>query len=376
MKKVLLVLLFLTTFTMNAQDFEDLLKAGATDTETYLGNYLEPVFKGIIYDLSGGWYHSAKVHNKFGFDLTLGVNLAFVPEDQKNFIFNNADYTVLALTSGLPSDSLPTAMGGKTTKEISVSIPTTITNPNTGLEEEVLQTTSFNAVNGFGEDIEDAGIPSGVPLPMVQIGVGLPLKTDVKIRYVPETEMEEISLKLFGIGLQHDLLQHFSKKDSKFDLSLLGAFTKSTVIATPEDGTYGVNQEIILSFDSYTAQIVAGFDLKYINFYAGLGYVSGSSSVTVNGDYSYTYEIKDQHGNPIAGVPDKTITLHDPIQLDYSVSGAKATVGMRLNIGFLKVFADYTFQGYDTANIGVAFSFDKKKKKVKEEEKKEEIEKN
>ena len=64
MKKIVIGLLTMVVFTANAQNFEDLLASGKEDASVYLGNYMTPLFKGLIYDLNGGWYHTGKTHKK------------------------------------------------------------------------------------------------------------------------------------------------------------------------------------------------------------------------------------------------------------------------------------------------------------------------
>jgi hypothetical protein len=357
MKKVFIGLLTMVVFSVNAQNFEDLLASGSEDASVYLGNYLKPVFKGLIYDLNGGWYHTGKTHKKYGFDLTVNVTASIVPDSDKIFTFRNSNYTNLELSSGLTSDDLPSVMGQTSDKRISIRIPIDALGNVIPSGSAVLPTSyrvaSFETLDGIEDELPIAAVPA----PMIQFGIGLPSKTDVKLRFVPNVGNEDVTFNLFGIGLQHNLLQHFKLADKAplIDVSLLAAFTTSTTVYAPQDSSIGVNQETIIKVNAYTAQIVGNFDLKIISFYAGLGYVAGSSSTNVNGDYTFHYDLEDTFGIPIAGQQEETI--HDPINIDYTLSGAKATLGMRLNIAWFKIFADYTFQEYNTANAGIAFSF-------------------
>jgi hypothetical protein len=74
----------------------------------------------------------------------------------------------------------------------------------------------------------------------------------------------------------------------------------------------------------------------------------------MKGDYTLTYDIEDGSGNQIETVDE---TISDPINLDFEANGMRATLGTRLNLAFFKIFADYTFQEYNTASVGIAFSF-------------------
>ncbi len=348
MKKLFFGLLILTALTVKAQSFEDILSAGKEDASIYLGNYLQPLYKGIIYDLNSGWYHTGKTHKKYGFDITINASASFVPDKDKIFTFKNSDYSALELQSGLASDNLPTVMGTTSTKRISVKIPVDALGNTVPFGSHAgFKVASFETLDG----IEDQ-LPA-IPTPMIQFGIGLPSKTDLKLRFVPSVGNEDVKFNLFGIGLQHNLLQHFkiADKNPLFNLSILGAFTTSKTVYAPKDSTIGVNQETIIKINAYTAQLIGDIDLKIINFYAGLGYTAGSASTQVMGDYTFHYSYEG------IGLPDTTAHIHNPIDINYSLSGVKATLGMRLNIVWFKIFADYTFQEYQTANAGIAFSF-------------------
>jgi len=53
----------------------------------------------------------------------------------------------------------------------------------------------------------------------------------------------------------------------------------------------------------------------------------------------------------------QTRTISDPLTSKFDASGFRTTGGVRLSLGFFKIFGSYTLQEYNTANLGVAFSF-------------------
>jgi len=347
MKKTIASLAFLIaiTFNVKAQDIENILSAGKEDASIYLGNYLEPVYKGLITNLNSGWYHSGKTHKKFGFDITINATASFVPDVDKVFTFRNADYSLLELQSGNASEELPTVMGTTSTSRIVVKNRDA---SGTIIPNEFLP--SFETLDGIADELPVSAVPS----PMIQFGLGLPTKTDIKLRYVPDVGSKDVQFNLIGVGIQHNLLQHFLKLDKVpiFDLSILGAYTTATTVYTPADSSIGTNQETTIKINAYTVQLVGNVNLKIVNFYGGLGYASGNASTTVKGNYSYN--IVDGTGNPTGG----TVSIIDPIDIDYTLKkGIKATLGARLNIVWFKIFADYSIQDYNTVNAGIAFSF-------------------
>ena len=68
-----------------------MLYAYEDDAKKMFNNYLSPLMKGAIYSSNGGWFNTAKVHRKFGFDLSLKLNLSFVPKSAQFFLINNLD---------------------------------------------------------------------------------------------------------------------------------------------------------------------------------------------------------------------------------------------------------------------------------------------
>ncbi len=359
--KIIAISVFLSLVFLNnsqAQNIENILASGKKDASTYLGAYIQPLFKGLIYNLNSGWYHSGKTHKKYGFDITISANASFVPQNEKTFTFRNTDYTVLELDGSATTTNIPSVMGQTSTQKINVKIPIDAFGNVIPVGSNVIPTkfkvTSFETLDG----IEDKLPISAVPTAMIQVGLGLPSKTDVKLRFVPTLNAQnDVKFNLFGVGLQHNLLQYFAIADRNplLDLSILGAFTTSTTIYAPKDSSTGVNQESTIKINAYTAQLIGNIDLKIVNFYAGLGYTAGNASMQVKGDYTYTYNFENLTGVPLGN--SITEKFHDPIDINYNLNSVKGTIGARLNLAWFKIFADYSFQGYNTANAGISFSF-------------------
>lgn len=190
MKKIILSIFAFVTIVINtkAQDLEQILVLGK-DAGTLLQSYLQPGFEGTIYNLNNGWYRTAKTHKKLGFDITFNATLATVPDARKQFTFNTNDYNNVRLASGANTTQLPTAFGGKTNEVLIVS-----SDVDTPIGKQTAEF-EFGALDGVNEEI---GIDQ-VPAAMLQVGVGLPFKTDVTLRYMPEVGSNSFKSNLFGI---------------------------------------------------------------------------------------------------------------------------------------------------------------------------------
>lgn len=342
----LVLLLFLTVTQTKAQELESILIA-ADDASLLMQNYVNPVMKGLMYDMNGGWYTTAKTHKKFGFDITINANASFVPDSDQIFAFIPSDYSYLTLPNG--ESELPTIMSendSETTVDVEI---------DNG--DGTYNVASFEMPGGITEDLP----VNAVPAPMVQLGVGLPFKTDIKLRMIPNLSFDDdLETSLFGLGLQHDITQYLGPIEKlPLNVSVLAAFTNMNVTYNiddedPTDDIMITNGEGQFKMNTWTIQALASLDFKIVTLYGGIGYNNGSASTKIKGTYTVDYEVEDGSGTVI-GSASETVT--NPINLDFDANGMRATLGARLNIGFFKIFADYTLQEYNTLSAGIAFSF-------------------
>lgn len=347
MKKITLLCLFLLTVHLSkAQELESILLA-AGDASKLTENYIRPVMNGLMYSMNGGWYTTAKTHKTLGFDLTINANASMVPKADEIFQFIPGEYSFTTLPNG--ESSIPTVMSTSDTEtKVDIRVP---------YQGNTYKVTSFDMPGGIAKDLP----LNAVPAPMVQLGIGLPSKTDLKIRYVPKLDFDDsVQADLIGVGLQHDLMQYFGPLEKlPLSISVLAAFTNMNVtyIIEDEDPTDDidiVNGAAEFKMNTWTVQAIGSLDFKIITFYGGLGFNSGTSSIKMKGDYTLTYDVEDNNGIPL-GTVDESIS--DPINLNFDASGVRATIGTRLNLAFFKIFADFTVQEYNTISAGIAFSF-------------------
>ncbi|NEW78313.1 MAG: hypothetical protein GZ086_02570 [Gelidibacter sp.] len=343
MKKFALTILMLTcVVTMKAQQndgLESILYANIQDANKLTQAYLNPGMKGLIYGMNSGWYHTAKAHKTFGFDISIGLNASMVPS--KDELFRFAD---LGLSPSTTSTSLTGAtVAGTNTLEAPVTI--------TAVIEGQTVSKTFNMPAGVKEDLP----LNAVPTPSVQFTLGLPKQFDVMVRLVPEVGSDDVKGNLFGIGLKKEITSLFGVIEKlPLHISLLGAYTNMDVNYNIQNDSsiQGANQVATFNLNSYTVQAIASINFPIINFYGGIGYGAGTSNLKMLGTYVLEYETGQPFPNDKV---EKTIT--DPINLDFEASGVRATVGTRLSLGFFKIFADYTIQEYNTVAAGIAFSF-------------------
>ena len=179
-----LTLIFLTLFfnSLKSQSgLESILIAAEQDSKKIFQGYLQPALKSSIYLMNSGWYTTAKVHKKLGFDLTFSLNSAIIPSSVETFDISNLDM----ITSD--SSSISTVFGNSESSELYVNIP------SDGLRPEI--STSFFSPKGIKEKL-----PLGmVSSPVIQASVGLPLKSELTLRYLPEYSRNNVYLSLIHI---------------------------------------------------------------------------------------------------------------------------------------------------------------------------------
>ena len=196
---------------------------------------------------------------------------------------------------------------------------------------------------------------------MIQVGIGLPTKTDFKLRYVPNIGFDDnVKNFLIGLGLQHDISQYIPGMDvTPFSLSALVAYghTKVTYQIDDEsalDDVEVTNGEALFRLNTYTVQAVGSVDLRIVDIFASVGYGGGGSRLAMNGDYTLSYDLEDGDGNFLGTVRE---TISDPLDFNANVGSMRLGAGMRVNLGVFKVFVSYTLQEYSNISAGMAVSF-------------------
>jgi hypothetical protein len=346
MKKSILIFIcvFSLTFSAKAQTnegFEAILFANSGDANKLINAYINPAMKGLIYSMNNGWYHTAKVHKKLGFDISIGLNAATVPSSDE--IFSLANLGLSSTITG-STTNYPTVAGTTTTGTLNILIPANSLPDINGGTHPAL-TASIKMPDGVKDDLP----LNAVPAPAVQFNLGLPFKMEAMLRLVPKVGSDDVKGQLLGIGLKKEITSWFGPLDKlPLHVSLLAAYTSMNVdydISNDSNITNDGQAEFKLT--AYTIEAIASLNFPFINVYGGLGYGSGSSDLNLNGNYNLDY-------NSAGGTVKRT--LKDPIKQKFDASGFKSTLGARISLGFFKIFGSYTFQDYNTINAGIAFS--------------------
>ena len=243
--KILCLLISSILYTQSG--LENILLAGETDSKNLFNGYLQPAMKGSINLMNSGWYSTAKVHKKFRFDLTLSLNTILVPDNEKSFDISSFNF----IQSN--SNSLPTIFGESINNELGVIIPKNNVQPQLS--------SSFLAPGGIKDKF-----PLGfVSSPSIQASLGLPFKSEITIRYLPEYNRNRVYFSSYGLGLKHDLTQYFKffNKITALSLSAFGAVSFMNINYDIQSikSFNGSNQAATFDISNYKFQILSSLNL-------------------------------------------------------------------------------------------------------------------
>ena len=323
---VCLSALFVARTTWGQADLSALLKGSQADANYLAQGYLTPALNAIGSGLNQGWYNTAGTHKKFGFDLTISLSSMQFPTDDSYFTVDNSKLSNLRLVSPLNPGSttvgqVPTFVGPETTSVY-------------GYKDPLIPGT-FNGPPGV--DISQLPL-GGLPLPMVNLGLGIPVVGDVKIRWVGYNASGGAKVNLIGFAVQHDIKQHIPGiKEVPFDLSALIGYTSFS----SEVGFDAANPGQIgkSDFSATTIQGLIGKKFSVLTVYGGIGYNFSSGTFKASGTYD-------------TGLPAPADKMTDPLNISSSVSGPRFTGGLRLKLAIFTLHGDYTFQRYNTITVG------------------------
>ncbi len=341
MKKLLYIFVFIMGMSVSAQPFYDLYKEDAT---RYISHFTQLLFEANIYNFADGWAHSAKPLKAFHVKLDVMVNYSLVPGKYQNFTFDPSEFhfvSVLDQNNNPVSGKvdLPTIFGGQSPYKLEVKAPA-----GSGTSYRYI----VNVPQGIKDEFESAVDFVGVGMPgaSLQLNVGLPLQTEVGIRFFPNSRFGPTGVGFWGLGIKHSVSQYLLGKDSNFHLSGLLAFSSGYV-----SGDYN-NWNGVFRVNTWDLLALASYDMKFLSLYGGVGYIRGSSDLNVHGSFTYEYDIVDDFGN-VLGTQSETLT--DPIgNLHFTANELKFHLGAELNLVFLRIFAQYNIQKYPGYHAGIS----------------------
>jgi hypothetical protein len=330
-------------------DNVDFLRAGAADATKIMQAYFSPWANAFGAGMNGSWYNTAKPHKLGGFDITAAVNVGFVPESAGTFDVGKLGLTTLSGTGTAPTISGAETEGPTLTKTVS------------------------------GVTLASFALPPGtdwklIPVPTAQLGIGLPLGTELKVRFIPKINIKDGDLSLWGVGIMHSIMQYIpGNKLLPFDVSVFGGYTKlmanvplslqpepetpSNYVTYSTPGSFE-NQIMATTLEAWNVSIIGSFNIPVVTFYGGLGYSKTQTEIILKGNYPTPVYVASPVP-PHAEYNDSGVLSGNelPTIEIKNFSGVRANVGVRFKFAVVTIHADYTRSQYNVLSAGLGISF-------------------
>ncbi|MGB1307935.1 MAG: DUF6588 family protein [Oceanihabitans sp.] len=337
MKKIVLLIITLHVFVnVNAQEnIDDLLAAGISDAKRFTKAYLTPATNGLTYGINTGWFNNAKSPKRFGVEVSVIGNASFIKDKNKSFSLDVSDYENVRFPDGSASKKVATALGENNPEMVVI---VTYDDPIFGDQE--VELTLPNGVGSEGVNL--------IPTAFLQVSFSPFRGTQLKGRYFPKINTDDVKLNMYGFGLQQEFTT-WLPADKLFPVAISGL-----IAYTHLDGSYdftdnslveGENQRANTDVNTLLFQIIAGTKLKVLNAFGSIGYLYGTTKTDLLGTYRVT--------NGILFSED----IKDPFSVKSKTKGVTATVGANVKVGFFSLNASYTLAEFDSASLGLNFSF-------------------
>jgi hypothetical protein len=323
----------------------DFLRAGAADGSKIIGAYLTPWANAFGAGLNGSWYNTAKPHKLGGFDITAAFNIGFVPASAGTYDVSDLDLSVLTGSGTASTISGPNNSGPTLTKTVS------------------------------GVTLASFALPPGtnwkiIPVPTAQVGIGLPMGTELKFRYIPKLTIKDGDLSLLGVGLMHSIMQYIpGSKMIPVDVSVFGGFTKlqsnipislqpgiPTNYVTYNTGSFNT-QNMNAGVMAWNVSVVGSLNIPLLTVYGGLGYSKTTTTIKLTGNFPTPVLMAGPP--PFAEYNDSGVLSGSELP-DIEIknfSGIRANFGLRLKLGVITIHGDYTRSQYNVVSAGLGISF-------------------
>lgn len=338
MKKLFFIAGCFVVCTGTAQEnLENLLASGIEDAQRFTTSYITPAAEAMIYATSNNWVQSAEVKKPLRFEISLLANATFIQDKHKSFTLNTADYNNLYFRDGSTSREVATAFGEN--------------------DRDIVMYAEVTDESGVFRDEVEFVLPQGLasvninvlPTAFLQARLGLFSGAEVKVRYFPKVDKEDVKVGLIGAGLQYEISRLLpATKLLPVAISGLVGYTNlsANYDFTDTEIIDGEKQQFDVTQNSFVFQLQASTKLPVFNVYGGIGYVTGTSDFDVVG----TYRVR-------GGIPlfEQSSQFTDPFSVRTKVSGVRGTIGARLSVGFFGIHADYNISEYSNVSAGLHF---------------------
>jgi len=315
---LILLLAFSTNISIAQNGVQDVID----DMLIVADNFAAPGAEGAALQASAGWFSSASTLGKWQVELSVHGNALFVPNSKLNkSVRDESQFKVLRF-QGNSNQLLPTVYGGDTDVIYEGSFAG--------------RSFTFDALDGLDKKVVLHAFP--------QVTVGLPFKTEIALRYLPEVFINDVGISTYGVGLKHNISQYFQKRFNAEDFQLAIAATYSNFQANykflPLNIQIANLNRIDVNADLYNVQALGSKLYDTFEVVGGVGYTNSSF------DYAF------------GGTGGSLGALNDALTgIGKNEGKFKGTIGFNFYANKLKVSTLFTASNLFNANVGLHYRF-------------------
>ena len=315
------ILIFAILFVSNSSfaqgDVDELIE----DMLLIADNFAAPGAEGATLQSSAGWFSSASTLDKWQVEVSVHGNALFVPSSKKNKLISNADFNNLNI-SGASNALLPTVYGGDT---------------DIVYEGRILgQDFEFDAIDGLDKGVVLHAFP--------QVTVGLPFKTEIAVRYLPEVFINDVGISTYGVGLKHNFSQYFYKRlrPEDFQFALIANYSnfQADYKFLPIDIQIANLNRINVDANMYNVQIIGSRLYENFEVMGGVGYTNSNFDYAFGGSGASLSVLNDELG-----------------ALGNSEGKFKGNIGFNYYANKFKISTVFSASGLFNANVGLHYRF-------------------
>lgn len=387
-KYIVLTALVLMTGLRPARSQNDVvlsLAAGREDAEKLMNAYLGPFGQAFSLGLAQNWNQTAKPLKLLRFNVQAGLSLVAIPGEDQFFYPEN-----LGLSNLRPLDPQATTLAGPS--QVNATYVVQVDDPLNPGSSIVLDTLS-GVTPGLGL--------GRVPVPYIQLNVGLPKGTELSLRLLPSSSLsgfagdisalpeqlkENGNLSFWGVGVKHSLSQHLPRllKVVPIDISAYAnhcviGYRQDLRIAGPTAADYprGANgvitgyrylggqspadistQQLALSSSASSVGLILSKKLAMFTPYVRAGLMRSSFSVAAEGQYDVPTALLANSQNPGTLIQEFS-KLTNPVEVNTQVDNrTHYGVGLRVKFLLIAAHAEMVQLGsWTTYNAGLSVGF-------------------
>lgn len=315
------------------------------DSKKLIEAYSAPAFKALGTTQNNAWASTAKVHNPFRFDLMLNVVAVAVPKSDQTFDINNLGLSQMRAQD--PNKHIAqTVSGDKVETGIAYDDPFS---PGS--------TKTLKSPKGTGV--------AYIPGPSLQLSLGLPLHTEVMVRFIPTSHItydnyDYGTTGLLGGGLKIGISPYIWKDTIPVDIAVMGSMYKLNYnYDLPKNysspGVKDVNpyddQKLAESTTGYSLDLLVSKKIGALTIMGDVGYQSTTSQINLLGTFRTA-----TNSNVVSYVD-----INNPISVSYAAYNTiKAGLSFRLKAGPVLFQLGGTLSKYSSVNFGLGIDIDKK----------------